>query len=162
MAALETTPPSSVSTIDVAVTSTATEASYRPASAREPNSRIACFGLLSVAAVARVATGEGGFDEHWTISLDNGARPDGAEFLVNLREQPVNGSFRLVDPDAASWDETFLGFSAYFTPDGAATGSVYYGTSRVRGNSHQGYSTSVATWTVVAGAGDAGAHDGAD
>jgi hypothetical protein len=146
---LQTTPPPSVSTIDIAVTSTATEASYRPAWAREPNSRIACFGLLSVAAAARVVTGDGGLDEQWTISLDNNARPDGAGFVVDLREQPVQGSFRLVDPDASSWDETSLRFGADFTPDGAATGSVSYGASRVRGNEHSGYVTSVATWTVA-------------
>lgn len=146
---LQTTPPPSVSTIDIAVTSTAPEASYRPAWAREPNSRIVCFGQLTVAASARVVTGDGGLDEQWTISLDNGARPDGAGFVVNLREQPVQGSFRLVDPDASSWDETSLGFSADFTTDGAATGSVYYGASRVRGNEHTGYATSVATWTVA-------------
>ena len=77
---------------------------------------------------------------------------------MKSREQAVHGSFRLVNPDAGSVGPDVAQIGASFTPNGAATGSIFYGAGRVRGDSHQGYVTSVATWTVAPRASDAGAH----
>jgi hypothetical protein len=155
--ALQMTPAAGTTVqIDVAVTSTATAASYRPATALHPRENLTCAGVLNVAAVAHVMTADGGLDEQWTIALDDsgGPDPDGAYFRVDLRQQPVQGTFHVVDPDVASWDKTYLGFDAIFSPTAGASGTVYYGASRMRGDSYEGYSSTIASWTALATAAD--------
>jgi hypothetical protein len=141
---LEIVPTAGATPIDVTVTSTASEATYLPASASQGKGL--CPASLSVAAVARVVTGDGGLDETWAISLEN-VPPAGARVSVDLQQQPLQGSLHVYDPQAVTWDQTWFGATATFTAS-AAAGAIYYGAERTRGNQGEGYSADVGEWTA--------------
>jgi hypothetical protein len=135
---------------EIEVTSTATAGTFRPGRAHDLPSSATCMGQLAIDAVARVATGDGGLAETWSVSLQGAPGGDTATFDVDLRAQPVAGSFTVTDPDAASWDKTFLSSNASLRRDGSGSGTITYGASRTRGNVSEGFGITVASWTVRA------------
>jgi hypothetical protein len=135
---------------EIEVTSTATAGTFRPGRAHDLESATTCTGRLAIDATAQVATGDGGLAETWTVSLQGAPGGDTASFVVDMRAQPVAGTLSVTDPDAASWDKTFLLFDASLSRDGSGSGGVSYGASRTRGNLVEGYSAGVASWTVRA------------
>src|SRR5262249_50020364 len=130
-------------TVDLEVSSPATSASYLRGITPPDLHGTTCPGAIELAVALRVVTEDGGLDEHWTATARQ-QEGGGASFTVDLKQQPVAGSLRVMPADGTRWDKTWFGFDTTLDATGAGSGSVYYGATRQASGVNEGFSASVA------------------
>jgi hypothetical protein len=142
--------PLATTTVDLEVGAPATSATYRPAvTPPELLLGTTCPGAIELAVALRVATADGGLDEHWTATATQGPG-GGVSFAADLAQQPLAGTLRVVQTDAAAWDETTFAFETTLDASGAGSGSVYYSASRETNGLYEGFGVSAALFTFWA------------
>lgn len=136
--------PLATTTVDLEVGAPATSATYWPA-VTPPELLLgpACPGAVELAVALRVFTADGGLDEHWTATATQ-MPGGGVSFTVDLAQQPLAGTLRVVQTDAAAWDVTNFAFETTLDAGGAGSGSVYYSAGRETNGLYEGFEVSAA------------------
>lgn len=145
--------PLATTTVDLEIGAPATTATYRPGVTPPGLQGAACPGAIELGIALRVVTADGGLDEHWTATARQ-MPAGGASFTVDLAQQPPAGTLRVVQPDAAAWDETIFAFETTLDSSGAGSGRVYYSAYRETNGRYEGFGASAAILTF--GVPDAG------